>query len=178
MKLIKLTVFASLIFSTIIMFTSCEPDAEIKKLTDFQKNGIIMSGAQEVPANSSTALGSMDVFYTRDTRILTYKVTWSGLTDSVVQMHIHGSSPSGFNAPVIQNIIVAATPNGSVGNGIFPQKTSAGKYTYAKTGTISGTLLVDGVFIKEQDLLNGLFYMNIHTIAFPGGEIRGQIVFQ
>ncbi|MEP6700533.1 MAG: CHRD domain-containing protein [Bacteroidota bacterium] len=178
MKLIKLTVFASLLFSFIIMFTSCEPDAEIKKTTDFQKNGIIMSGAQENPANSSTALGSMDVSYTRDTRILSYKVTWSGLTDSVMLMHIHGSSPSGFNAAVLQNIIIPATPNGTVGNGIFPQKTSAGKFTYAKTGTISATLLVDGVFIKEQDLLNGLFYMNIHTNAYPGGEIRGQIVFQ
>ena len=178
MKLIKLTVLTSLLFSSVIMLTSCEPDAEIKKTTDFQKTGIILSGAKETPANSSTALGSMDVFYTRDTRILTYTVRWSGLTDSLLLMHIHGSSPSGFNAAVIQSIIVPATPNGTVGNGIFPQKTSVGKLTYAKSGIISATLLVDGVFIKEQDLLNGLFYMNIHTNAYPGGEIRGQIVFQ
>ena len=34
MKLIKLTVLASLLFSSLIMFTSCEPDAELKKLSE------------------------------------------------------------------------------------------------------------------------------------------------
>ncbi|MEO7922398.1 MAG: CHRD domain-containing protein [Chitinophagaceae bacterium] len=188
MKLIKLTVFASILFSTAALFTSCESDAEQKKTTDFQKTGIILSGSQETPANASTALGTMDVFYTRETRILSYTVTWTGLTDSISLMHIHGLASPGFAAPVVQNIIVApslcnlpALPNcndGTVGNGIFPQKTIAHKFTYLKSGTISATLLVDGVVIKEADLLNGNFYMNIHTPAFPAGEIRGQIKFQ
>ena len=167
MKLIKLTVFASLLFSSIIMFTSCETDAELKKTTDFSKTGIIMSSAQETPANASTALGTMDVFYTRETRILTYSVSWTGLTGPVTNMHIHGLGSPGYNAPVLQNIIVAG------GLGIF-----APGAAYGVTGKVAATLLVDGVFIKEQDLLNGNFYMNIHTAANPGGEIRGQIKFQ
>ncbi|MEK7224254.1 MAG: CHRD domain-containing protein [Bacteroidota bacterium] len=32
--------------------------------------------------------------------------------------------------------------------------------------------------IKELDLLNGNYYINIHTAAYPGGEIRAQIEFQ
>jgi hypothetical protein len=104
----------------------------------------------------------MDVFYTRETRILSYTVKWSGLTGNPILMHIHGLAPTGFAANVVQTILSAANPTA------FP----------ANNGKYSGTLLVDGVVVKEQDLLNGLYYMNIHTPTYPGGEIRGQIVFQ
>ncbi len=170
MKLIKLAVLPVLFSTCLLALTSCEPDAELKKTTEFSKSGIVMSGAQENPANASPAIGSMDVYYSKETRTLTYKVTWSGLTDSVSLMHIHGLAPVGFNTGVVQNIVTAS-------GGIFPQKTS-GKYTFLKSGTLSGTMLVDGFVVKEVDLLNGLYYMNIHTPAFPGGEIRGQIKFQ
>lgn len=182
MRLIKLTVLSSLIISLILVTVSCEPDAEMKKTTDYEKKGIVMSGAQVVPANSSSALGSMDVSYSKETRTLTYKVTWSGLADSVANMRIHALAPVGFPATAsatfptgIAQVVVAAS------GGIYPQKTS-GKFTYAKSGTLSGTLLADGVVVKEQDLLNGLYYINIYpntpaTLAVTG-EIRGQIKFQ
>ena len=124
MKLFKLTAFASLLILSVAILSSCEPDAEQKKITDFQKTGIVLSGSQETPPNASTALGTMDVFYTRETRILSYTVSWTGLTDSLMLMHIHGLASTGFAAPVVQNIVVAASPNGTVGNGIFAQKTS------------------------------------------------------
>lgn len=170
MKLIKLSALSTLLIVLVSGISSCEKAAEEKKVTDYVKNGIVMNGAQETPAVPSTALGSMDVFYSKDTRILTYKVTWSGLSDSLSLMHIHGLGPTGFAAGVVQNIVAAS-------NSIFPQRTS-GKLTFLRSGTISGTLLVDGVAVKEQDLLNGVYYMNIHTSVYPAGEIRGQINFQ
>ncbi len=170
MRLIKLTAFSSLILSGLVFLSSCEREAEEKKTFLYQKPGIVMSGAQENPANASSALGTMDVSYSKKTKLLTYKVTWTGLTDSVLLMHIHGTAPVSFNAGVVQNIVTAS-------NGIFPQKTS-GKFTYAKTGTLSGTLLADENLVKEENLLAGLYYMNIHTSTYPGGEIRGQIKFQ
>ena len=169
MKLIKLTALMSLLFVLVFSMTSCEKNAEKRQTTEYEKTGIVMSGAQETPAVPSPALGTMDVLYSKETRTLTYKVTWSGLTDSLSAMHIHGLAPTGFAAGVIQNIVAASSS-------IFPQKTS-GKYTFLKSGTISGTLLADGVAVKEQDILNGVYYMNIHTPAYPGGEIRGQITF-
>lgn len=166
MKLIRLTAFTSLAFILVAGTVSCEKNAEKKKQTDYQKNDLVLSGAQEIPANTSTALGSMNVFYTKETRILTYSVTWSGLSGPVTAMHIHGLAPKGFNAPVVQNIITTS-------GGLFTPGAAFGA-----TSKVSGTLLVDGTIVKEQDLLNGFYYVNIHTAANPAGEIRGQIVFQ
>ena len=175
MKLTKLTALPLFALGTLIMLNSCESDAELKKTTDFQRVGIVMSGAKETPAVPSNALGRLDVFYTRETRTLTYTVTYSGLADSITGAHVHGLAPEGFSAPVVQNII--APPSGSTQVSIFPQKTS-GKYTFAKSGTFTGTLLVDGVIIKENDLINGMYYINLHNNVYPNGEIRGQITFQ
>jgi CHRD domain len=182
MKLIKLTALPVLFTAVILTFASCEPDAEVKKTTDYQKNGIVMSGAQVVPGNASAAIGSMDVSYSKETRTLVYKVTWSGLSDSVGAMRIFGLAPAGFPA-----VTSTSFPNGIVQNivassgGIFPQKTS-GKFTYAKSGTLSGTLLVDGILVKEQDVINGMLYISIYpntpALLAATGEIRGQVKFQ
>ena len=166
MKLIKLTASSLLLLSLVFGISSCERDAEQKITTDYSKSGIILNGANETPATTSSALGSMDVFYTRETRILSYTVSWSGLTGPVTAMHIHGKAPAGFPAAVFQNIITSS-------NGIFTPGAA-----YGTTGKISATLLIDGVTVNEADLLSGQYYMNIHTTANPGGEIRAQIVFQ
>jgi hypothetical protein len=170
MQPIKQTALSLLVLAFILSFSSCEKDSEKDKVTLYSKSGIVMSGGQETPPNPSTAVGSMDVSYSKAAKVLSYKVTWSGLTDSVLLMHIHGLAPTGFATGVVQNIV---TPSG----GIFPQKTG-GKFTFSKSGTISGTLIVDGVKVKEENLLNGLYYMNIHTTTYPAGEIRAQISFQ
>lgn len=167
MRFPKLTVIPFLFAVTLLAFGSCENDHELKKTTDFSRTNIPVTGAQETPATPSTALGKLDVSYSKDTRVLTYTISWSGLTGAVANMHIHGLAPAGFAAGIVQNIITAssgiATPNATL---------------YGATGKFSGTLNVDGVAVKEQDLLNGLYYINIHTATYPSGEIRGQIVFQ
>lgn len=167
MKLIRLTALTSLVLGLMLATTSCEKAAEEKKTTDYEKKNIPLTGAQETPAVPSTALGSLDVFYTKETRTLTWTVTWSGLTGPVAAMHIHGLAPKGYAAGVVQNIITnsggIATPNATL---------------YPATGKFSGTTHVDGSVIKELDLLNGNYYINIHTAAYPGGEIRAQIEFQ
>ena len=121
MKLLKLTASSLLLLGFILGFSSCERDAEQKIQTDFSKSGIVLTGANETPATASTAIGSMDVYYTRETRILSYTVKWSGLTDSVLLMHIHGLAPTGLAAGVVKNIVTAS-------NGIFNQKTGT-KFT-------------------------------------------------
>ncbi len=165
MKLLKLTVLPLVLFCSALFLSSCAPDAEMKRTTDFEKKGIVMSGAQEAPVSASTAIGSMNVFYTKDTRTLTFSFNWSGLTGPVNAMHIHGLAPTGYSTGVVQTLSTS---------GII--KCSSSSTTAC--GRFAGTMQVDGFVVKEEDLLNGMYYINLHTTAYPGGEIRGQIKFQ
>jgi len=175
MKLIRLTALSSFVLASALFFTSCEKAAEEKKTTDYEKKNIPLTSAQENnPANTSSALGSLDVFYTKETRTLTWTVTWSGLTGPVAAMHIHGLAPKGYNAGIVQNIITAS---GGITNTWLNPPTNTIP-AFLATGKFSGTTHVDGSVIKELDLLNGNYYINIHTATYPGGEIRAQIEFQ
>ena len=168
MTKIKLTALPIIIFSAIIMLGSCDRD-DIEQESTYSKSGIVMNSAQENnPANTSSAVGTLAFTYSKLSKTLVYNFSWSGLTGPVTASHIHGLAPTGFNASVFQTFTLASIVPCKV-NGVAGP-TSCGSY--------SGTLFVDGVAIKEADLLNGNYYVNIHTTAFGGGEIRGQILFQ
>lgn len=160
MKLLKLTALPSLLLALLFVVASCEPDAELKKTTDFQKRDIPMTGAQVVPTSASPALGKLNVFYTKETRILTYDFTWSGLSGNPIGIGVYGLAPEGY-------AVSPTTPIQTI--------STSGTTTI---GSKSGTLLCDGFVIKEQDLLNGMYYIMIRTAAYPAGEIRAQIKFQ
>ena len=110
-----------------------------------------MTGAQEVPANSSTGKGTCS-FVTNAARTqITVNCTYSGLSSAVVGAHIHENGPVGVNGPV--------------------------KFNFAFTGGTSGTIGPLTFNVTAQDLADALakkWYFNIHTSNFPGGEIRGQ----
>ena len=59
-----------------------------------------MKPDQEVPENKSSASGTADVTYNKDTKMLTYTLNWSGLTDKPTMAHIHGTAARGTNAGV------------------------------------------------------------------------------
>ena len=114
-----------------------------------------MSGSQETPAVTTSATGTIEATYNRLTKTLSYKVTFSGLSGNASAAHIHGLGEAGVAEGVLQSFLG------------FPAATS---------GTYSGSLLIDGVKFKEEYLLGSRYYMNIHTAANGGGEIRGQLV--
>lgn len=117
---------------------------------------IQLSSSQEVPANNSTATGSADVTYNKDSKTLTYTINYSGLTGEATMAHIHGTAPKGANAGVAQDLTGAL------------QKAASGNFTDS---------VKIGDKIKEDSLLTGFYYFNIHTKKNPAGEIRGQIEF-
>jgi hypothetical protein len=164
MRLTALSLFTIALISVLV---SCRRD-DVEHQNLYMKTNVVLSGAQETPGTPTSATGTMDVAYSRLSRTLSYTVRWSGLTGPVTAMHIHGLAPTGFAAGVFQTFTLSAIQACRVNN--VPGPTSCGTYT--------GTLFIDGAAIKEADLLNGMYYVNIHTAAYSAGEIRGQIVFQ
>ena len=137
-------------------FIACDKD-DNEDDNVVSRTGLEITGAQEVPAKTGPATGSMDVSYNKMTKMLSYTVRWEALSGPPTGSHIHGIAPRGVNAGVKHDF--------------FPQ------FPKTVSGTFMNSVLVDGTQIKEDSLLLGYYYVNIHTALNPGGEIRGQIEF-
>jgi hypothetical protein len=135
------------------MFTSCKKADKLNVV--YTKTGLGLSGAQEVPANPTQARGIMAVSYNKNLKVLTFNIDYTGLTGAPIGSHIHGTAPEGVNAPIKFDFTQ-----------FIPKTTS---------GNVQRAVYVDGITIKEDSLLAGYYYINIHTPMYPGGEIRGQI---
>ena len=152
MRLPKLTsIFLCL---SIVFVVSCTSTAEVEK-DNIYYGTITMTGAAETPPVTTTATGTIEASYNRFTKTLSYSLSFSGLSDSAVAAHIHGLGETGILAPVVQTF------------NSFPRR---------KAGSYSGSLLIDGIKIKEEDLLASRYYINIHSKTYSGGEIRGQLI--
>src|SRR3984893_8904103 len=114
-----------------------------------EKMKATLSGKSEVPANSSAATSNADIDYDAATKKLTWKLTYSGRSGPATAAHFHGPAEAGKNAGV-----AVAIPNASSS----PAEGSA--------------TLTDA---QAADLMAGKYYVNVHTAANPGGEIRGQV---
>lgn len=144
--------WGSALLMSAILCTSCDKDDD-----DVVTSNNSMSGAQEVPAVATTATGSINVTYNKNTKELSYTASWTGLSGVVTDMHFHGPAIAGVSA----GVLIAVTG--------FPA---------AASGNVSGTFTVPNTgVVLESDLLAGKWYFNIHTAANPTGEIRGQINF-
>jgi CHRD domain len=111
-----------------------------------------LSGAQEVGPNASPGIGNGIVVIDNAGTSLTYSVPFGGLVAPVTANHFHRAA-FGVNGPVIFGIGQCI--------GLF-------------SGTLAGTWPAMTP-VQVSDMIAGLYYLNIHTTAFPGGEIRGQL---
>jgi hypothetical protein len=109
-----------------------------------------LSGASEVPANASTGSGTLEGTLDKKTNVLTWTVTYAGLSGPAKAGHFHGPAAAGANAGVALGF------SGSVES---PIKGSA---------TLTPA--------QVADLTAGKWYVNLHTAANPGGEVRGQVM--
>lgn len=108
-----------------------------------------LSGANESTPNSSTATGTGTLTFNTTTKIFTMTVTHT--LASPTSGHIHKGAV-GVSGPVV-----------------FPLSSLASPITYT-----SAALTTE----QEADLNAGLYYVNLHSAAFPGGEIRGNLIKQ
>ena len=141
-----------------------------------------LDGYEEVPAVSTVAQASFTAQLARNGQSIDYRLTYSGLEAEATQAHIHfgqkdvngGISvwlcgaprttppvtpPPGFNKP-------CPTPGGTVTGTITP----ADVVGPANQGIAPGEL---GELIRA--IRSGVAYANVHSVKFPGGEIRAQL---
>ena len=107
-----------------------------------------LSGSQEVPPKPGAGTGTVKTTLDKDTRKLTWVVTYSGLSGPVTAGHFHGPAAAGQNAGVVVPFTSTTSP-------------------------IEGSATLTEA--QMADLLAGKWYANLHTAANPGGEIRGQV---
>lgn len=106
-------------------------------------------GASEVPAVVGAGTGSVDASLNSATNLLTWTVTYSGLSGPATAGHFHGPAMAGVNAGVVMPL----------------------------SGSLASPIVGSATLTPAQatDLMAGRWYLNLHTAANPGGEIRGQV---
>jgi hypothetical protein len=110
-----------------------------------------LSGAEEVPLVVTTGTGNATVTLDTTTNAVTVTGTYATMMGTVTAAHIHATARRGANAGVAFNLSVSGGTSGTISG----------------TGTLTAT--------QAQAVRDGLTYVNVHSGAFPGGEIRGQI---
>jgi uncharacterized repeat protein (TIGR01451 family) len=106
-----------------------------------------LDGGQENPPVLTGATGEGMFAYDPITKVLTWEISHDIPMADVTAAHIHIGAV-GVNGPVV--IPLDHTQNPMVGS-----------------ATLDAT--------QQADLMNHLYYVNVHTNAYPGGEIRGQM---
>jgi hypothetical protein len=107
-----------------------------------------LKGSSEVPPNTTAGSGTVTVKYDTATKQITWDGTYSGLTGPATAAHLHGPAEPGKNAGVMVPITPATSPlHGSA------------TLTDAQATALTG----------------GEMYVNVHTDANKGGELRGQL---
>jgi hypothetical protein len=117
-----------------------------------------LAGSNEVPARTTAAAGTAS--FTAEGTTVRFSVELSSIS-GVTMAHVH-SGAAGTNGPI-----------------------RVALYTGPVTGSVSGRLVegtftdadVTGIGFNEllNEMRNGMAYVNVHTTAFPDGEVRAQV---
>jgi hypothetical protein len=156
-----------------------------------------LTGDQEAPPNTSTALGfamfelndaqsELKVFVSVNGLDFTGLQTPGNLNDDLVNAHIHCCAPAGDD-PAVNNAPVRWGFIGNPFNNTDPDDGVTTPFSTGVGGTFQGvwnvnegnTTATSGPINLTNQLpgiLAGLAYINFHTEGFGGGEIRGQIL--
>ncbi len=133
------------------MHTTANPGGEIRgQMIPTMRDGFIgdMCGGQENPPTTSAAIGLGSISVDRNKSNININVVTNNLSSNALYAHIHKGA-KGASGPVV------------IGFGAFAGNQVSGYGSYSSS-------LIDS-------FTRNLAYFNVHTVANPGGEIRGQI---
>ncbi len=134
---------------------------------------------EEVPAVSSNGVGRFRATIAEDGSSVDWELDYSFLRGTVAQAHIHFAQ-RGVNGGIVV-FLCTNLANGPAGTQACPPKPASISGTFNASG-MSGGATAQGIAPGElHELLRairaGAAYANVHTDLFPGGEIRGQLLF-
>ncbi len=109
-----------------------------------------LNGSSETPPNNSTSTGVATLTYDTVAKKFSVTVSYTGIAPTAG--HIHKGAPGVPGGVVFGFTDVSKSP-----------------FTY------SSPVLTDA---QKNDLYTGNYYVNLHSAAYPEGEIRGQLVRQ
>src|SRR5258706_3354758 len=115
--------------------------------------GVPLSGMDEVPPVQSAGSGVAEFVYDPETRTVKWVVTYSGLSGPATMAHFHGPATPGTKAPLVVWLSKQGSP--------------------ADSPLTGQTILTPE---QAAQFAAGQWYVNVHTQANPGGEIRGQAI--
>jgi hypothetical protein len=115
----------------------------------------VLVGCKEVPRNNSDAEGYLIGLLSADEQRFDFVLQTKGLV-GITAAHFH-DGPKGVNGPIVKNINIDLVTGNAVGS------------------WTSTDLIQPLTPILVSKLKNKQIYVNVHTTAFPGGEIRDQV---
>jgi hypothetical protein len=134
-------------FTAILAMLFCALSVSVRAETFYA----YLEGRQENPPAATTAKGYARVVVNEAAGTLTFTVVFNGLTSNQTLSHIHAPGALGVTAPVVIDF-------GAVGG---------------VSGTISGSRSITPTQLAQ--IRQHLGYVNVHSVNFPNGEIRGQL---
>ena len=147
-------VLAAIVFSATAV--ACDDDNDL--LTPLPATFVTtLNGANEFPAKAVAGTGTVTIVKTGAT--YAYTIPYSNMTGPLTGAHIHGPAAAGANTVVI-------VPFDITGAG------ASGTLTGTFTGTNNVNITPDSL---DKLMTSGNAYVNLHTAANQGGEIRGQL---
>ncbi|KAB7732846.1 CHRD domain-containing protein [Rudanella paleaurantiibacter] len=150
MKSMQALAFGSLLGLAVLGFSCKDDDDTATPVNNVDTFGATLNGAQEVPAVSTTATGNYTGRFDKNSKVLSYTVTYQGLTPTMGHIHsVTAATAEGNNGPV-------SIPFGNV-----------------LTSPITGQTTLTQT--QQDEMYANRTYANLHTTRAPGGEIRGNI---
>ena len=116
---------------------------------------IMLDGFQPVPPTGSLATGIASIEINTSTRDIHVEGSFEGLEGDVLFGHLHGPADFGQSSPLV---IFALQIDGD----------------FMRSGTFSADVRVNQ--FQFNAIMDSRTYLNIHSVAHPSGEIRGQVV--
>ena len=135
---------------------------------DSHNFGAHLKGENEVPPVDTRAQGQAEFFLSEDGTELSYRLITSRMS-GITQAHIH-IGDVGVNGPVVV-FLFGFNAAGVENAGVLAEG------TITQANLIARPAIGFGATMPEllAELRTGGAYVNVHTLVWPGGEVRGQL---